>query len=255
MTKELSQRFDERFNEVVSYLDFLDGIEAVVRSGVPHLGADGPVVTTLQQRILYSGVYMLLYNLVEATLTGCLDAVSKAAMRRANWAPGDLTSELRREWVRHMARTNVQMGPDKRLEEAIVLCDHLVSALPVAEFDIEKGGGGNWDDGAIKRITMRIGFDLKISRDSDRGIKRKIRNDLGAMALIVKLRNDLAHGNLSFAECGQHDTAKDLRDLARCVAAYLVEVVDAFAKYVDEYRYLRPELRPASVAGQSGAGQ
>lgn len=245
---DLSDRFEERFAEISAHLDLIDGIEKLVQSGIPRLGDDGPPVTAPQQRILNSSVYLQLYNLVEATVTNCLDAVSKAAMRRAEWAPGDLTDELRREWVRYMARTNLPSGPEKRLEDAIGLCDYLVAALPVVEFDIEKGGGGNWDDAAIKRIAARIGFDLRVSRGVEREVKRKIRNDLGSLALIVDLRNALAHGRLSFVDCGQDDSAAELRKLASRVAAYLREVVAAFDLFIEEHRYLVPARRPAPVA-------
>jgi hypothetical protein len=110
------------------------------------------------------------------------------------------------------------------------------------------GGGGNWDDGAIKKIATRIGFDLRISRRVEREVKRKIRNDLGAMALIVDLRNGLAHGRLSFVDCGQDDSAAELRSLAERVAAYLREVVAAFIAFIQEYRYLRPDRRPEPTA-------
>ncbi|SDA25479.1 MAE_28990/MAE_18760 family HEPN-like nuclease [Sphingomonas sp. NFR15] len=244
---DLSDRFDERFGEITAYLELIDGIEKLVQSGVPRLGENGPPVTAPQQRILNSSVYLQLYNLVEATITNCLDAVSKVAMRRAEWAPGDLTAELRREWVRYIARTNLPAGPDKRLEDAIGLCDHLVAALPIAEFDIEKGGGGNWDDNAIKKIASRIGFDLRVSRAVEREVKRKVRNDLGSLALIVDLRNALAHGRLSFVDCGQDDSAAELRKLAGRVAAYLREVIAAFDLFIKEHRYIVPARRPAPV--------
>jgi len=244
---ELSGRFEERLGEINSYLQFLEGIEALVRSGVPRLGGpEGAVITTDQQRILYSSAYLQLYNLVEATITRCLDAVGNAAISNGNFAPGDLSAELRREWVRHVAKTNVDMGAEKRLKEAIVLCDHLVAALPVSPFGIEKGGGGNWDDCEIYRIAKRIGCPLKISKKASAGVKSIVRNDKGAMALIVSLRNALAHGNLSFVECGQYDTVEELRDLTKRVAAYMREVVAAFASYVREHGYLRPERRPAT---------
>jgi hypothetical protein len=245
---DLSDRFEERFGEITAYLELIDGIEKLVQSGVPRLGENGPPVTAPQQRILNSSVYLQLYNLVEATITNCLDAVSKAAMRRAEWAPGDLTAELRREWVKYMARTNLPSGPDKRLEDAIGLCDHLVAALPIVEFDIEKGGGGNWDDIAIKKVASRIGFDLRVSRTVEREVKRKVRNELGSLALIVDLRNALAHGRLSFVDCGQDDSAAELRKLAKRVAAYLREVIAAFDLFIEEHRYIVPERRPAPIA-------
>jgi hypothetical protein len=250
MMDDLQNRFEDRYGEIVAYLDFLDGVERLIQSGVPRLGGeDGPVVTTQQQRILYSSVYLQLYNLVESTVTGSLDAISKAAIERAGCTPGDLSEEMRREWVRYVARTNVDMGPDKRLEEVIALCDHLVASLPVGPFEIEKGGGGNWHDGEIKRVAKRIGCELRVSRRAETGIKRVIRNDLGAMGLVVSLRNALAHGNISFGECGQFDTAGELRVLAASVEAYLREVVTAFSRYVAGQHYLRPEKRAV------GAGQ
>ena len=248
---DLTDRFEERFGEIVTYLELIDGIEKLVRSGVPRLGENGPTVTAPQQRILNSCVYLQLYNLVEATITNCLDAVSKAAMRRAEWAPGDLTAELRKEWVRYMARTHLpSTGQDKRLEDAIGLCDHLVASLPVAEFEIERGGGGNWDDKAIKKMATRIGFELRISRGVEREVKRVVRNDLGSLALIVELRNALAHGRLSFVDCGQDDSSAELKVLADRVASYLREVIGAFDRYVEEHRYIVPERRPESaIAG------
>lgn len=246
---DLTDRFGERFGEIEIYLELVDGIERVVRSGVPRLGDDGPTITAPQQRILHSSVYLQLYNLVEATINSCLDAVSKAAMRRAKWAPGDLTAELRKEWVRYMARTHLPTtGPDKRLEDAIGLCNHLVASLPVAEFEIERGGGGNWDDRAIKKMATRIGFELRISRRVEREVKRVVRNDLGSLALIVELRNALAHGRLSFVDCGQDDSAAELRVLANRVASYLREVIGAFDRYVEEHRYILPERRPEKAA-------
>jgi hypothetical protein len=169
-------------------------------------------------------------------------------MRRAAWVPGDLTVELRNEWVKYMARTGIPTGPDKRLQDAIVLCDHLVAALPVAEFDIEKGGGGNWDDSAIKRVASRIGFQLRVSRKADQGVKHKIRNDLGAMALIVDLRNGLAHGRLSFVECGQDDSVAELRSLSERIGTFLREVVAAFITFIKDHGYIRPERRPQQAA-------
>lgn len=241
----LTGPFEERFSEIEIYLEFLDGLDAVMKSGVPRLGGpDGPVVTVQQQRMLFSSVYLQLYNLVESTVTMCLDAVSKDAVVQGGWSPGDLTLEVRREWVRRIAQTHTEMAPDKRLTKAIKLCDDVIASLPTGPFEIEKGGGGNWDDEEIWRIARRLGLTLNISAGANAGVKRVIRDDLGAMKLIVNLRNKLAHGSLSFVECGQYDTIVELRQIAVLVAAYMREVVDAFAAYIGGHGYLLPERRP-----------
>lgn len=247
---DLLKRFDERSAEVVTYIAFLEGVDAAVQSGIPTIGGpDGARITTQQQRILYAGVYLQLYNLVEATITSCLDAVSKASMESASWMPGDLSVELRAEWVRFLARTDVEMKPEKRLESALDLCDHLVESLPVSPFEIAKGGGGNWDDVHIEKVAKRLGCKIKLPKSVREAVKRPIRDDLGALGLIVSLRNKLAHGSLSFAECGQNDTPDELSDLTKAISSYLKIVASTFQKYIEDYQYVRTEKRPdAGVA-------
>src|ERR1700759_1669280 len=100
---QLDTAFKDRLSEIEAYLSFLEGVEIEAQSGPPRLGADGALITTQQQRILYSGVFLQLYNLVESTVVRCLDAVTQAAIASGTWSPGDLTTELRKEWIRVMA--------------------------------------------------------------------------------------------------------------------------------------------------------
>jgi hypothetical protein len=241
----LGQAFEERFGEIDSYLEFLEEVEAAARSGPPRIGSDGPPITAQQQRILYSSVFLQLYNLVEATVVKCLDAVTGAALVAGTWSPGDLTTELRREWVRVTARTHADLNYEHRLQSALALCDHLVQALPVTGFNVDKGGGGNWDDGTIEAVASRLGCRLVVSADTYSGIKRPFMDELGPLGLVKKRRNLLAHGSISFAECGENLTASELRDLTTRTASYLREVVAAFQTYIDGHEYLIPARRPA----------
>jgi hypothetical protein len=189
-------------------------------------------------------VFLQLYNLIEATIVRCLDGVTDAALRAGAWSPGDLTLELRREWVRVMARTHVDLNYESRLLSALSLCDHLVSALPVSGFQVEKGGGGNWDDQAIEHIADRLGFVLRVRPETYTAIKRKLRDDLGCLQLVKKFRNELAHGSISFAECGENVTVGELRDMTNRTASYMREVVAAFRAYIEEHGYITEARRP-----------
>lgn len=241
---DLKTSYQERLDEIETYLKFLEGVEAAVQTGAPRVGSIS--ITTRQQRILYSAVYLQLYNLVEATITRCLDAVCAAATADGKWFPGDLSEKMRKEWVRVTARTHVPMTDEKRLKHALKLVDQLANALPASGLNVEKSGG-NWDDVQIESITDRIGLRLQITPATRAGVKRKIRNDKGALSLVAALRNDLAHGSLSFAECGQDLIVEDLNDLKDKAATYLGEVVDAFEVWIASYQFLDPAKRPAEA--------
>jgi HEPN superfamily protein len=243
----LTEAFKDRLQEIDAYLDLLDALEGQVRTGPPKIG-DSPI-TAQQQKILYSSVYLQLYNLVEATITNCIDAVVAAACNGGRWRPGDLAPQLRREWVRAAAHTHADLNYENRLKTAVVLCDRLIQAVPIWAWAVEAGGGGNWDDHQIEDITERLGFDLGIDPATLTAIKRKVRDDKRPLELVKELRNRLAHGSLSFAECGDGVTVPDLRDIRNRTAQYLQEVLGAFRKFIDSYEFLIPASRPATGTG------
>jgi hypothetical protein len=237
----LIQIFDERRQEIDAFLDLLDALERQVSGGVSAIG--GVPITAQQQRILYSSVYLQLYNLVEATATWCMEAVAKASAD-GRWRPGDLSDELRKEWVRTTARTHIDLNAEHRFATAVSFCDLLIRSLPISDWSIEKGGGGNWDDLAIEAMTDRIGCELSVSKPVRTAVKQIVREDKGTLELVKYFRNQLAHGKLSFAECGDGVTVADLKDTAERAANYLREVIAAFQAYIDGHKFIVVGQRP-----------
>ena len=107
------------------------------------------------------------------------------------------------------------------------------------------GGGGNWDDAAIEAISQRLGFQLVVSPPVYSAVKRPFRDELGPLALVKQLRNRLAHGSISFAQCAEDVTVGRLVELRKMTVDYLHEVVGCFNTYVESFEYLLPERRPA----------
>lgn len=240
----ITDSFDERLQEIDAYLDLLDALQRQAQSGPPQIG--GSVITAQQQKILYSSVYLQLYNLVEATANWCVTAVAEATADNSRWTPKDLDSPLLREWVRHTGRTHANLNFGHRLDQAVELCESIFDSRPITNWTVEKGGGGNWDDYKIESIAKRIGCDLAISNAVKSAAKRTIRDDKNSLGLVRELRNRLAHGLLSFEQCGNGVTVFDLRDIKDRTANYLREVVAAFVDYIDNYRFLSPGCRPTA---------
>lgn len=246
MVSDINRIFEERRQEIDTYLDLLKAFERQVQEGPPEIG--GAAITVQQQRILYSSVYLQLYNLVEATVTWCISAVTAAASDNKRWSPADLSAELRREWVRFKVRTHVDLNYDHRLEYAVDFCDYLISSLPVQSWSLEVGNSGNWSDMEIERLTKRIGCSLSISTDAHNAVKKHVRDEMGPLVLVRDLRNKLGHGALSFEECGNGVTADELRSIKDSTVSYLREVVAAFDAYVSTYQFLISARRPTEGA-------
>lgn len=250
--EDFGEPFEERLSEIEAYLELLDTFDQQTRHGLPRVGlrsqmdraARQLVISPQQQRILYSSVFLQLYNLVESTVTSCIGALSAAIIER-QVRPGELTSEFLREWVRFKARTHTEMNYENRLTSAMSLCDHLVQTLPMSKFEITKGGGGNWDDAAIEKVTERLGLRLPRGTEAYCSVKRHFRNEQGALVFIKSLRNDLAHGSVSFVECSEGVSARDLRDLKSRVVGYLREVVSCFRQFIEGRGFLKSRAVPA----------
>ncbi|MEU6892175.1 MAE_28990/MAE_18760 family HEPN-like nuclease [Streptomyces sp. NPDC046557] len=240
--------FEERYGEVDAYLNLLEEMEKAAQSGAPRLEGSGYKITALQQKILYSSLYLQLYNLVEATVSRCVGAITRAATAADQWQPHQLNEELQREWVRSMARTHTELSPDNRLKFAMQLSDHIVQQLPVSEFIVEAGGGGNWDDEAIYSIGKRLGCVISITPPTRQAVKAKLRDGAGPLKLVKIRRNALAHGSVSFVDCADGVAVIELRQMAESVEGYLREVIHCFIRYIETYNFLRLDCRPSGGA-------
>lgn len=229
---ELIPLFEERYAEISSYLLFLQNVEEAAREGAPRFQGTNAAINPDQKKILNSSLYLQLYNLVEATVLRCLDAIV-IAIEKAERTPNDLSTNLRQEWVRAIAQTHADLSAQARLEAALSLCNQLLQQMPIRDFKIDRGGGGNWDDESIFKIFKRVGCTLKLTEKVAMAAKKPLRDQLGALKLVKDRRNSLAHGELSFVDCSDGVTVAELREVADAVSSYLREAVNCFANFIE----------------------
>lgn len=241
---DIFRKFDARVEEIELYLSFLTSVQDAISGGDPGGNFSSTFAfTPKHQQVLHASVFLHLYNLVESTVTWCIELIESAVSSHELRTIGNLSEQLRKEWVKAVARTSEDLSQGHRLDAALLLCNQVLNLMP-PELKIARNVGGNWDDEKIFGLAGRIGFNLNISPAVHRRVRRPIRNDLGPMKIVKKMRNELAHGSISFSECGADHSVSDLREIANDCLSYLREFIGCVENYVSNHEYLVAAARP-----------
>lgn len=235
---EISGAFDARVKEIDCLFQLLKDIDSKIKDGkLKSSGLEN--LTPEAHRVMISGLILQLYNLVEGIMTISLNVISNKIMENEVIHASMLNDYLRDELIRFVGKTHKQtLTPENRLLASRELIQLFGDGHNLTPFEIERASG-SWDDIQIYSIGKRIGLKLKTSRGVSRSIKSKIRDDLCPLKLLATLRNNLAHGNISFEQCGSGWSISDIEALKVIVVEYIKEVVGSFSLYLENKEYLK----------------
>lgn len=237
---------DERYAEVVEFLAFIRTMEDSARNGAPRIGSDGLHVSPVQYRILFASAYLQLYNLVEATMTQCIDELERA-VTAGQWTAADLAVDFRREWVRQVTgSSNGELGLEERMKRSWRLCDHVISKDPPVTLVVERGRTGSWQDVRIEEFLTKMGIRRRPHGHILARVRPRREDEPKALQLVCWARNQLAHGTQSFATIRPNDTAAEIEAIADTTRAYLGSVVEIFESVISEREFVLPERRHIS---------
>lgn len=230
--------FNERINEIESYYELVNKIELAISYGgaILHIDSHSYTIKPEQQKIMYSSIYLHLYNLIEATISTLIDAVGRHATVGINGNLNLLTERMRKLYVTSVTSPYELLTNEKRLEKAILLFEQVLNIQPI-DIKIPPGGGGNWDVVEIEKLSKNIGIDIPLPPDLRQKVKTPFRDDKAPIRLIKDIRNKLAHGSLSFAECGNNHVASDFRLLIDIVKDYLAHIIDHYEAFINQHGY------------------
>ena len=94
------------------------------------------------------------------------------------------------------------------------------------------GISGNLDADSIREVCKKHGIQFKSPEECHGGEK---------LGKVKEQRNQLAHGTLSFVECGRDFTVIDLHEIKIEVEKFLSGFIDAIESYYDNKEYLSDE--------------
>lgn len=216
MTTSFLSDFGDRRRQVHHYLAIVLSVER--KTGLGESRARERRLLTLR-----AGTFLLLYNLIEATTRGAIEAIHDRIV--TDQVPfGSLTQPLRREVVRRF-----KLGADPAVNHTMgdFPCEFVAVAL-----DQGIKLAGNVDARYIRELGACYGFSCDTLTEKTWG---------GADLVTIKTnRNDLAHGEKTFEEVGRDYPSRELLALSRRSMSFMGQILENVRAHLDAKGYLDP---------------
>ena len=216
---QLLQSFEERTRELSAYFKFIELIEKESAEILLSKKQTRKVrkVDNKILRILKANVFLLLYNLVEASIREGFVSVYKA-MEIDGCSVKQLTPSLRKRWIDaafiQISAASANQDTYRNIARELVegIADDVKATLDVADLKF----GGNLDAAKIRKVCEAHGVSHKTTRCTQGGEK---------LLVVKNMRNILAHGDLSFVECGRDYSVADLEKIKKQSFSYLKAIL------------------------------
>ena len=166
-------------------------------------------------KILKANGFILLYNLIEATIRNSIVAIVNN-LNASNVTFRELTDELRKLLIhqefKSLDNENILNLSKKILEDEMLSLQSECIKI-----------SGNVDARKIRELAERLGCE-------------QVPNGEG-LVIIKDKRNKLAHGEFTFAEIGKNYTVQDIIQLKEETKSYLSQVLDKIQVYISNQNY------------------
>lgn len=237
MMQIIKQEFSDRVNEINTFFHLLESIiEKEARLIFPNddnkiENFDFDVPSTLKATSI-----LLLYNLIEATVSKCIERVHQI-ISSENLTYDLASDSIQKIWLgQYYDRFKETSNNEKNtLTNLKLMIDTLVrSNVPIELVfrDKEKRSSeisGNLDGRKIREIAEK--YDITFPNVPQ--------NTLKGILDIKDKRIDLAHGVKSFLECGRNMTYPDLTTLKQQTIDFLQAFITAVENFIAESKYRR----------------
>ncbi|TAG19404.1 MAG: hypothetical protein EAZ39_09375 [Oscillatoriales cyanobacterium] len=231
--KEFIRDFKRRVAEIQKYFELVDKIEQLgALSSKSIIFPSGEyIVDSDIKKILQSHCYLLLYNLVESSIRNGITAIHDIILIE-QLTYKDLSPKIKRLWLLNDKSKSFRDSYVKKdsvadnLQELIrsVLDDEMVSLDP-SNIPIS----GNLDAKTIKELIDMYGFFGNL------GVASREIDDI--LNFVVKIRCDLAHGNVSFCDASSQILWSKLVDDKDKLVKYLTHMLNNIDDYIDRKKY------------------
>ena len=218
--RDVRRQFEERVSEIDKYFGLLENImihqaQLVLPSG-EKINEDKDL-----NKILRANAFILLYNLVESSISQAIEAIHLDIVK-AGLGYNKIKQNIQKEIIDHIKKS---IKTDDFIAKGNKIDVDIVAFYPPKN----KLFSGNVDARQIKDFANRYGFS-----HSTNPLKTKN----GEKLVTVKgKRNDLAHGFISFQDCGKDFSIEDIIETKIEVVEYVSQILDNIEEYLKLREY------------------
>ena len=190
------QEFDSRKEEIEQYFDFLQKVESDCRVLSNYQRTTAFSIDDELLKVLKANGFLILYNLVEATILNCVTAIFDE-IKLNNLSYSNVSENIRKYWSKHIYRFDEKISEEKLLREKFYSIVEKIISNTTLEVSDRLEYGGSIDAKIMRKIAEELGVMLSFEHYRE-NLHGKVLCD------IKKNRNDLAHGKKSFSDIARN---------------------------------------------------
>lgn len=174
------------------------------------------------KHILKANAFLLLYNVIECSIVQGIEAIYIDIIDKG------LDYSQVKENIQKELIANIQKNysTDRFVREVVDIAIDIMECYPNRLFS------GNVNGEIIKDVALKYGFSYKV--------KGAIGKNIGKRLNTVKdKRNDLAHGSISFKECGQDYSIEELNLIKKEIIIFVKGILDNIDAFIRNQDYKR----------------
>lgn len=229
--ESIIENFDTRIVEVENYYRILAILEdekvTIVKKGANRnykVQLDPDV-----NKVLKSTCFLLLYNLIESTVRETFTCLYDHVNSKKETIE-KFREEFRKMWLKqHFKRIDPLSSNQKTYRE--IISDIVNMIIDEEDFTMDSTKlpiSGNLDARMIRKLYQDHNIKLKVHHRAFGG---------GELKTIKDHRNELAHGFVSFTECGRQYTLESLENIKRRTIIYLRSTLRDMSKFIESENY------------------
>lgn len=211
------ETFSEREKSIETYIKLLGSIEA--RKTIIELRRETAESNFL---ILKANFFLILYNLIESSVRSGFQVIYDDLISK-NISADQCSDEMRQMWVKQKFKKIPAASSNQdtyfRFTQDISTKIINKEALDLSSRDLPISG--NLDASKIRKLCQEHGIKLSLHYRSFGG---------GELETVKTKRNNLAHGHVSFDECGREYTVADLTRISKQVLTFVRSFLNSLMK-------------------------